>query len=288
MEKTKITYEDINKDIRELASQINSEEFDSIYAIPRGGVPIGIALSFLLGLPLVEEAGENSLIVDDLIDGGKTLETFKQKKAVLYRKPNSPQVDYFVKELDGWIEFPYENTDIDIEGNIRRVLEYVGEDSTREGLRDTPMRYIKFLKQFLEKEPFKFTVFNSEGYDQMIIQRDIPYYSMCEHHLAPFFGVATIAYIPNDKIIGLSKLARTLRHYASNLQNQERITSQVAERLQKELEPKGVAVSITGTHLCMEMRGVKTHGTSTRTTKLIGAFLDSKESRDEFLREITK
>ena len=109
---------------------------------------------------------------------------------------------------------------------------------------------------------------------------------MCEHHTAPFFGVAHVAYIPGEKIVGLSKLARTVRHYAANFQNQERITSQVAEKLEEVLQPKGVAVMIDAKHLCMEMRGVKTHDTTTITTKLTGAFLDSHETRAEFMSQI--
>lgn len=170
--------------------------------------------------------------------------------------------------------------------NFKEILEYLGEDTSREGLLETPKRYLKFMEQFLEKEQFNFTAFSSEGYDEMIIQKDIPFFSLCEHHIAPFFGTATVAYIPGDKIIGLSKLARTVRHYASNFQNQERITSQVAERLESELSPLGVAVTISARHFCMEMRGVKTHDVHTVTTKLKGAFKDKPETRAEFMSHI--
>lgn len=126
-----------------------------------------------------------------------------------------------------------------------------------------------------------------ESIDEMIIQKNIPFYSLCEHHLVPFFGVGTIAYIPNDKIVGLSKLARTLDYYSSKFQNQERITTQVAERIYKELKPKGVAVSLNAQHLCMTIRGVKKYNTYTRTNKLIGIFREDKQARTEFLNEIT-
>jgi GTP cyclohydrolase I len=120
----------------------------------------------------------------------------------------------------------------------------------------------------------------------MIIQTNIPFYSLCEHHLAPFFGHAHVAYIPNGKIVGLSKLARCVDLYARAFQNQERITTQVAERLMEELDAKGVAVVITAQHLCMAMRGVKKHDTHTTTSKMMGAFKDNLNARQEFLNLI--
>jgi GTP cyclohydrolase I len=172
--------------------------------------------------------------------------------------------------------------------HFRSILTLLGEDVEREGLLKTPERYTKFMWQFIQKEDFNFTVFESEGYDEMIIQKDIPFFSLCEHHTLPFFGTATVAYIPNDKIVGLSKLARTVQHYAHDLQNQERITSQVAERLEKELSPKGVAVTLSARHFCMEMRGVRTHDVHTVTTKLIGAFKEEPETRAEFMATVSK
>lgn len=172
--------------------------------------------------------------------------------------------------------------------HFRAILAYLGEDVTREGLSDTPKRYIKFMEQFLEKEDFTFTTFKNEGTDEMIVQKDIAFYSLCEHHTAPFFGVAHVAYIPGDKIVGLSKLARTVKHYAERFQNQERITTQIAERLEEELSPKGVGVVISAKHLCMEMRGVKTHDTETVTTKLTGAFKANHDTRAEFLSQVNK
>jgi GTP cyclohydrolase I len=172
------------------------------------------------------------------------------------------------------------------EENFRQILEYLGEDTSREGLRETPKRYIKFLEEFLEPKEFNFTAFDGEGTDEMIIQTNIPFYSICEHHTAPFFGVANVAYIPNDKIVGLSKLARCVDLYANRFQNQERITTQVAERLMKELNPKGVAVTLKAQHLCMCMRGVKKHDTWTQTSKMIGCFKDDLNCRTEFLNLI--
>jgi GTP cyclohydrolase I len=172
------------------------------------------------------------------------------------------------------------------EENFRQILEYLGEDTSREGLQETPKRYIKFMEEFLESKEFNFTTFDAEGTDEMIIQTNIPFYSICEHHTAPFFGVANVAYIPNNKIVGLSKLARTVDLYANRFQNQERITSQIAQRLTSELNPLGVAVTLKAQHLCMCMRGVKKHDTWTMTSKMTGIFKKDLNARNEFLNLI--
>jgi GTP cyclohydrolase I len=171
------------------------------------------------------------------------------------------------------------------EWHFQQILKQLGEDTSREGLIETPKRYVKFMREFLEPKEFNFTTFDAEGTDEMILQKNIPFYSLCEHHTAPFFGVANIAYIPNNKIVGLSKLARVVDLYANKLQNQERITMQIAERLQNELNPKGVAVHLKAQHLCMCMRGVKKYDTWTSTTRLLGSFKQA-EPRNEFLSYI--
>lgn len=169
------------------------------------------------------------------------------------------------------------------EWHFQQILKQLGEDISREGLIETPKRYIKFMREFLETKEFNFTSFDAEKTDEIVIQTNIPFYSLCEHHTAPFFGVANVAYIPNEKIVGLSKLSRTIDLYASRFQNQERITTQVAERINKELNPKGVAVTLKAQHLCMSMRGVKKHDTWTMTSKMIGVFKDDLNCRNEFL-----
>jgi len=142
------------------------------------------------------------------------------------------------------------------------------------------------MREFLEPAEFKMTTFASEGCDEMVIQSGIPFYSLCEHHTAPFFGTAAVAYVPNGRIVGLSKLARLVDWYANRFQNQERITSQVAGHLQSSLEPLGVAVTIRAQHLCMCMRGVKKHDTWTTTTKLLGVFKDDAKARAEFMSRL--
>ena len=169
---------------------------------------------------------------------------------------------------------------------IAEIISLVDNDPEREGLQDTPKRYAKFFKEFLDAKPFNFTTFDSEGYDEMIIQTGIPFYSLCEHHMVPFFGRATIAYIPDKKIVGLSKLSRVLSHFSQNLQNQERITKQVAEFMEANLTPKGVGVSLTARHLCMEMRGVEKVGSETTTNFVTGEFRNNPSTRSEFFSKV--
>jgi GTP cyclohydrolase I len=173
-----------------------------------------------------------------------------------------------------------------LESAVKEILQHF-DNTEREGLKETPKRYIKFLNEFLSPPAFNFTTFDAEGTDEMIVQTNIPFYSLCEHHLAPFYGVGHIAYIPDKKIVGLSKLARTLELYSRRFQNQERITTQIAERLMKELKPVGVAVVLKAKHLCMSMRGVKKHDTYTTTSKMIGVFKDDLNARNEFLNLVS-
>jgi GTP cyclohydrolase I len=172
---------------------------------------------------------------------------------------------------------------------VRRLLGYIGEDPDREGLLETPARFLKAWEEYTRgyrmnpEDILKSFEDGAESVDEMVIVRDIPVYSLCEHHVVPFFGVAAVAYIPSKKIVGLSKLARCVDYYARRLQNQERITTQVAERIQKELSPLGVGVVLKGRHMCMEMRGVRKPGTYTTTCCLLGVFKEQSEVRSEFL-----
>ena len=173
-----------------------------------------------------------------------------------------------------------------LEQNMREILESLGEDVTREGLLDTPKRFLKMLREVTTPEEFNFTTFENEGTDEMIIVGPTNFNSTCEHHLAPFMGQAYVAYIPDIRIVGISKLSRVVKYYATALQNQERITTQIADRLEKELQPKGVAVFLEASHTCMGCRGVRTPEAKTITTKLIGAFKDEPQTRNEFLHMI--
>ena len=174
-----------------------------------------------------------------------------------------------------------------IEQAIKLFLEGIGEDPNREGLKDTPKRVAKLWEEFKNYEEFNMTVFEEIGsYDEMVVVRDIQFYSLCEHHLLPFFGKAHIAYIPDKKVCGLSKLVRIVNKFAYRPQVQERLTAEIAEELERQLKPKGVAVVMNAEHLCMSMRGVKNPTSYTVTSKLIGAFKENEKTRNEFLNLI--
>ncbi|MEA2706657.1 MAG: cyclohydrolase [Gemmatimonadaceae bacterium] len=179
--------------------------------------------------------------------------------------------------------------DKEFEALVRRELELLGEDPEREGLLRTPARVARSLKWMTQgygssaKEVVGDGIFKEE-HDNMIMVRDIELYSMCEHHMLPFFGKAHVAYIPNGKIVGLSKIPRIVDVYAQRLQVQERLTEQIAEGLCSVLEPAGVGVVIEAYHLCMMMRGVQKQNSKTITSSLRGAFREDPKTRDEFLR----
>lgn len=175
---------------------------------------------------------------------------------------------------------------------VKTLLSFIGEDPTREGIVETPLRYLKAWKEFWGRGYDKSAAPNlkvfddgGEAYDEMVVVRDIKVFSHCEHHLAPFYGTANVAYIPSKgRIVGLSKINRLVDFYARRLQVQERLTTQIAEHLAQELEPLGVAVHIKCKHLCVCSRGIEDSSSFTETSKLLGVFRDDKNiARKEFL-----
>jgi GTP cyclohydrolase IA len=166
----------------------------------------------------------------------------------------------------------------------RELLVALGCDLGDESLRDTPRRMAEALAELVTPRPFNPTTFpNDEGYDELVVARDIPFHSLCEHHLLPFHGVAHVGYLPGERIVGLSKLGRVVDLYARRLQVQERLTTQVARWLCAALEPRGVGVVIEAEHLCMSLRGVQKPGARTITSALHGAVRDDPRTRQEFL-----
>jgi len=164
------------------------------------------------------------------------------------------------------------------------LLVALGRDLDAPGLRETPRRVAAAFAELLSHEPVALTTFpNDGGYDELVVVREIPFHSLCMHHLLPFHGVAHVAYLPGERIVGLSKLARVVEVYARELQVQERLTMQVAECLQSQLEPKGVGVVVEAEHLCMSLRGVQKAGTRTTTSALLGLLRDDARTRSEFL-----
>jgi GTP cyclohydrolase I len=177
----------------------------------------------------------------------------------------------------------------DVEAAVRTLLSWVGEDPNRDGLRETPSRVVRAFEEYFsgyQDDPesiLQKTFEESEGYDEMVVLRGIPFHSHCEHHLAPITGHAWVAYVPNQGVVGISKLARVVDAYARRLQIQERLTSQIATAIQNTLKPQGVAVMLKATHHCMTTRGIKKSGTSLVTSRMLGCFRDNPMTRQEFL-----
>jgi GTP cyclohydrolase I len=183
-------------------------------------------------------------------------------------------------------ETPYDDKRISC--HMREIIRLVGEDPGREGLRKTPERFEKALK-FLTSGYHQNVdnVLNgatfSVAYDEMVVVKDIEFFSLCEHHVLPFFGKAHVAYLPTNKVLGLSKIARLVNMFARRLQIQERMTSQIAKAIEEKIAPQGVGVIIEARHLCMQMRGVEKQHGSAVTSAMLGAFRHNKQTRDEFL-----
>jgi GTP cyclohydrolase I len=164
------------------------------------------------------------------------------------------------------------------------LLTALGADLASDGLRETPRRMVDAYAELLTPQPFRATTFaNEEGYDELVLVRAIPFHSLCMHHMLPFHGVAHIGYLPDERIIGLSKLARVVELFARDLQVQERLTTQIADWIQEQLAPKGVGVVLEAEHLCMSLRGVQKFGATTVTSALLGQVRDDPRTRQEFL-----
>jgi GTP cyclohydrolase I len=187
----------------------------------------------------------------------------------------------------GDLRVVHDDVGIDLDAAARAVADLLvalGQDLTSVHLSDTPRRVARAYVELLTPRSFELTTFpNDEGYDELVLARAIPFHSLCQHHLLPFHGVAHVGYLPGERILGLSKLARVVELFARRLQVQERLTTQVAGWLEEHLAPKGVGVVIEAEHLCMTMRGVRAHGASTVTSALHGVIRDDGRSRTEFL-----
>ena len=164
------------------------------------------------------------------------------------------------------------------------MLAALGLPVDEDHMRETPGRLVRAYAELLRPEPFRMTTFpNDEGYDELVLVRDVPVRSLCEHHMLPFTGVAHVGYLPSNRVVGLSKLARTVDLHSRGVQTQERLTTQVADHLQRALDPLGVGVVIEAEHTCMSLRGARAEGTRTVTARLLGRLRDDARSRAEFL-----
>jgi GTP cyclohydrolase I len=172
----------------------------------------------------------------------------------------------------------------EVERAAEQLLQTLGVDTDAPGIVDTPRRMAQAYIELLTPRPFAPTTFSNDGhYDELILVRDIAFTSLCEHHMLPFVGVAHVGYLPGDRLLGLSKLARVVEHFARGMQLQERLTVEIADWLQHTLSPRGVGVVIEAEHMCMSMRGVRAPGTRTATSRLTGALRDDSGARAEFL-----
>ena len=259
-----------------------------VYGIPKGGM---IASAFLKKAYITHDPLEADIILDDIISTGCTLGTYVEKYGdnktyhALFDARNYP---------NQWLVFPWEaehpaGEDL-VQENITRILQYIGEDPSREGLRDTPNRVVKSWDKLFEgynKDPKDiFTCFESDGYNQIVLLKNIEVFSTCEHHMLPFFGKAHVAYIPSGKVIGISKLARLVDIFARRLQIQERIGEQVTDALMEYLNPMGAACIIEAKHMCMTMRGVEKQNSIMTTSSLKGVFLNDSSAKNELIQLI--
>ena len=199
-----------------------------------------------------------------------------------------------VKDTDKSSSKKAEVTDKQAEEAFKTILTWIGEDPTREGLLETPKRVVKAFKEYFKgyhldaSADLLKTFGDVEGYDDMVVEKNITLESHCEHHMAPIIGVVHIAYIPNSKVVGLSKLARTVEVFSKRLQTQERLTMQIAKTLMSALDAKGVAVTIDAAHQCMTMRGIKKEKATTVTNYYLGTFKEDLSFQNRYLRYIAK
>lgn len=298
-----IDYRQLETDSTKLAVKIPKERYKSVFGIPSGGILPGYIVCKTLGLTLlsVEEYNaldnkKDCLVVDDLVDSGTTLAKYPNSDhAVIYKKPHSPEPTYYLEDIPKeWVNFPHEKEGTGVEEHIIRLMEYIGENPNREGLKETPKRVIKMYDEIFrgykkDKKP-KITVFENEKdgivYDQVISDTG-SFYSHCEHHMVPFFGKYYFAYLPDKKIVGLSKVARIVDYYSAKLQIQERLVKEIVDALEEEIQPLGIALAIRAEHLCKTMRGAKKKGEMS-ACDLRGVFKTEITTKQEFLSSLPK
>ena len=199
-----------------------------------------------------------------------------------------------VKDTDQLKEKKQQISDEKAEEAIKTIIQWIGEDPSREGLLSTPKRVVKAFKEYFKgysEDPAKYltkTFSEVDGYDDMVVEKNISIQSHCEHHMAPIMGVAHVAYIPSKKVVGLSKLARVVEVFSKRLQTQERLTMQIAKTIMNVLQPRGVAVTIDAAHQCMTNRGIRKENTTTVTNYFMGTFKDDLSFQNRYLRYINK
>jgi len=266
----------------------------TVFPVPRGGIPVAYVLSAISShkLTVTDDPAMADFIIDDLVDSGATRQRYEH-----FNKPFWVLIDKQATEVTDWLVFPWEVGDGDQSADDipTRLLQYIGEDSDRGGLKETPKRFLKAWKYYTsgyDRDAISLMkVFEdgAENCDAMVVELNIPVFSHCEHHLAPFYGVAHVAYIPNPeskRVLGLSKFVRVVDVFMRRLQVQERLTAQIANAFNDGLKPLGVAVMLDCSHTCMIGRGVKIQGATTITSSMLGVFRDDASTRNEFLHYV--
>lgn len=256
-----------------------------IYGIPRGGNHVAILFRSIFPneFCIASNPEDADLLVDDIFDTGETAKVwcsrYKKKIVVLYKSI----------EESTWLVFPWEAIQDETAPteNVRRIITYIGDDPNREGLIETPNRVAKswntLFSGYHKKVEDVLKIFEDDSSDEMIILKDCEFFSQCEHHMLPFFGKAHIAYIPNGRVVGISKLARILEIFSRRLQIQERICQQITQAIMEHLHPKGAACMLEAQHFCMTSRGVQKQNSIMVTSSLEGQFKTDISTRQEFL-----
>lgn len=281
-----LTWNDVFRKLNHVSAEMSEGR---VYGVPTGGM----ILTGLTNNATTLTLSAADFILDDIEDSGKTRKYYEE------RCPQAKFIPLFhINEFPGkWVTFPWEREHPagpkTAEGNITRLIQSIGEDPSRDGLKDTPRRVIKSFQELYsgygKDTKDIFTVFKNDGYKSMVVLKDIEMYSMCEHHMLPFYGKAHVAYIPNNgKIVGISKLARLVDIYARRLQVQERICEQVVGALMDYLAPKGAACVIEAVHMCMLMRGVGKQNSVMVTSSLRGEFIEDPAVKEEFMQLIKR
>lgn len=279
MKRIEITRAMIDSRLRELG-HFGPESI--VYGVPKNGTIIAEIIRGLFACSVTDDPDEATVIVDDVIDSGTTRERFRQHRA--------PFVALFENQWtsETWYSFPWERDETPAADGVTRLLTLIGEDPKRPGLVDTPRRVVRALMEMtagMRQDPAAIlgTTFEDDA-DEMIVVRGIWFSSLCEHHLLPFSGTVAIGYIPNGRVVGLSKIPRLVRVFAKRLQMQERMTRQIADAMMDVLSPAGVGVIAKAHHSCMGCRGVEQAAAEMVTSCLRGAMRDNDAARAELLR----
>jgi GTP cyclohydrolase I len=277
---------------------VRHKSFRWVWGVPTGGSLVALHVARILDLTVTNNAlaqpPGDVLVVDDLVDSGKTLMPYRERGYAvdaLFRKSHSPKMlAPSASVVDGWLNFPWEHESAP-ESAVTRLLEYIGEDPSRDGLVKTPERVVRALREMtqgyhLDPKEILGTAFEVP-FDEMVVLRGVRFSSMCEHHMLPFIGTCDVGYIPQGtdscKVIGLSKLARVVDCFARRLQIQERMTHEIAQAVMEHADAKGVGVVVRAHHSCMGCRGVKQPDTEMVTSVMLGALLEDDKARSEFL-----